>query len=78
MAGNQAFYRLRRFAVQYAAHLLDQRQGRVLYITGDINPTIEGLRITGGSAVGLGGLPEFERRLSHLCLITLAISPDLW
>ncbi len=32
-----------------------QGQGRVLYITGDISPTIEGLRITGGNAVGLGG-----------------------
>lgn len=29
--------------------------GRVLYITGDISPTIEGLRITGGDAAGLGG-----------------------
>ena len=55
-----------------------QRQGRVLYITGDINPTIEGLSITGGNAAGLGGFPKFEGRLSHLCLITLAISPDLW
>ena len=27
-----------------------QEQGRVLYITGDISPTIEGLRITGGDA----------------------------
>ena len=32
-----------------------QRQGRVLYITGDISPTIEGLCITGGDATGLGG-----------------------
>ena len=32
-----------------------QEQGRVLYITGDISPTIEGLRITGGNAGGLGG-----------------------
>jgi parallel beta-helix repeat protein len=32
-----------------------QRQGRVLYITGDISSTIEGLRITGGNAAGLGG-----------------------
>jgi len=32
-----------------------QEQGRVLYITGDISPTIEGLRITGGDADGLGG-----------------------
>ncbi len=30
-------------------------QGRVLYITGDISSTIEGLRITGGDALGLGG-----------------------
>ena len=34
-----------------------QRQGRVIYITGDIHPTIEGLRITGGDARGLGGVP---------------------
>jgi parallel beta-helix repeat protein/putative cofactor-binding repeat protein len=33
-----------------------QGQGRVLYITGDIAPTIEGLRITGGDATGLGGV----------------------
>ncbi|KPL19245.1 MAG: hypothetical protein AMJ93_13260, partial [Anaerolineae bacterium SM23_84] len=32
-----------------------QGQGRVIYITGDINPTVEGLRITGGDADGLGG-----------------------
>jgi len=33
-----------------------QGQGRVLYITGNISPTIEGLRITGGNATGLGPL----------------------
>jgi len=32
-----------------------QGQGRVLYITGIISPTISGLRITGGDAKGLGG-----------------------
>jgi hypothetical protein len=32
-----------------------QGWGRVLYVTGDISPTIEGLRITGGDAAGLGG-----------------------
>ncbi len=32
-----------------------QGQGRVLYITGNISPTIEGLRLTGGNANGLGG-----------------------
>jgi len=30
-------------------------QGRVLVIAGEISPTIEGLRITGGDASGLGG-----------------------
>ena len=30
-------------------------QGRALYITGNINPAIQGLRITGGDATGLGG-----------------------
>jgi uncharacterized repeat protein (TIGR01451 family) len=34
-------------------------QGRVLYITGDISPTIEGFRITGGEARELGGGPGF-------------------
>lgn len=33
-----------------------QGQGRVLYITGDISPVVEGLRITGGDATGMGGL----------------------
>ena len=32
-----------------------QGQGRVLYITGDISPTVEGLRITGGNAEWRGG-----------------------
>jgi hypothetical protein len=35
-----------------------QKQGRVLYITGEISPTIDGLRITGGNATGLGGGPS--------------------
>ena len=34
-----------------------QGQGRVLYITGDVSPIVEGLRITGGNAAGLGGDP---------------------
>jgi len=37
-----------------------QGQGRVIYITGDNQPTIEGLRITGGEAQGLGGIPAQE------------------
>lgn len=35
-----------------------QDQGRVLYITGGISPTVEGLRITDGNATGLGSDPE--------------------
>lgn len=34
-----------------------QKQGRVLFIAGDITATIEGLRIVGGDASGLGGDP---------------------
>jgi uncharacterized repeat protein (TIGR01451 family) len=34
-----------------------QGQGRVLLIGGYVSPTIEGLRITGGDAAGLGGDP---------------------
>ncbi len=34
-----------------------QSQGRVLYITGVITPTIEGLHLTGGDATGMGGEP---------------------
>jgi hypothetical protein len=31
--------------------------GRVLYITGDVSPTVEGLHLTGGDATRLGGDP---------------------
>lgn len=39
----------------YPTTLDAQGKGRGLYITGDINPTIEGLRITGGDAARAGG-----------------------
>ena len=39
----------------YSTTLDAQGQGRVLYIAGAISPAIEGLRITGGNAEGLGG-----------------------
>jgi len=32
-----------------------QGGGRAFYITGEVSPTLEGLRITGGDAAGLGG-----------------------
>ena len=38
------------------ATILDaEGQGRVIYVTGDISTTLEGLHITGGDAAGLGG-----------------------
>ena len=38
-----------------------QGQGRVLYITGDISPKVEGLRITGGHASQSGGSNRGKR-----------------
>ncbi|MBN1667572.1 MAG: hypothetical protein JW862_10805 [Anaerolineales bacterium] len=35
-------------------------QGRVIYITGDISPIVDGLRITAGNATGMGGGPWGE------------------
>jgi hypothetical protein len=37
--------------------LAASQEGRVVYISGDVTPTLEGLRITGGDATGLGGGP---------------------
>jgi parallel beta-helix repeat protein len=34
-----------------------QGQGRVLFVAGEISTTLEGLRVTGGNAAGLGGAP---------------------
>jgi hypothetical protein len=53
-----------------------QRQGRVMFITGDIYPTIEGLRITGGDATGLGGKEGWTSDLGggmHIIAATAAI-----
>lgn len=43
--------------ISYPTTLDAQGRGRVLYISGDISPTIEGLRITGGDATGLWSEP---------------------
>lgn len=45
---------------RYPTTLDAQGQGRVFYITGNISPTIKGLRITGGDAAGLVGDPSNE------------------
>ena len=39
----------------YTTTLDAQGQGRGIYVTGDVNPAIEGLHITGGNATGMGG-----------------------
>jgi hypothetical protein len=39
----------------YTTTIDAQGLGRVIYITGDVSPTIEGLYITGGDASGMGG-----------------------
>ncbi len=39
----------------YTTTLDAQSQGRALYITGYVSPTVEGLHATGGDAAGLGG-----------------------
>lgn len=44
----------------YATTLDAQGKGRVFYITGDINPTIEGLGITGGDDTGMEGYKTYS------------------
>jgi len=48
-----------RYPITQPTTLDAQGQGRVLHITGDISPTVEGLRITGGDATELGGRRNF-------------------
>lgn len=49
-------------------------QDRVLYITGNISPTIEGLRIIGGDATGLGGEPSGGA--AYIITATITISDN--
>ncbi|MDY7078903.1 MAG: hypothetical protein SXV54_18470, partial [Chloroflexota bacterium] len=53
----------------YRATLDALGQGRVIYITGDVSPTIRGLYITGGRAVELGSGLE-DRVGGGVCVIT--------
>ena len=46
-------------------------QGRVVYITGDVSPTIEGLRPTGGNAAGLDGDPNLGSIQAAGCMSSL-------
>ncbi len=51
-----------------------QGQGRVLLITGSISPTIEGLRITGGDASGLGGTSRGNDAGGGVCIYTATVT----
>ena len=48
------------FPISQPTTLNAQGNGRVLYISGNITPSIEGLRLTGGNAAGLVGDPNGE------------------
>jgi parallel beta-helix repeat protein len=57
-----------------------QGQGRVLYITGNISPTIAGFVIEGGDATGLGGIEYAERDAGggiYIITATVLISDNL-
>ncbi len=54
--------------LSYPTTLDAQGQGRVLYIADSSQPTIEGLRITGGDATGLGGGPSSEDAGGGVCV----------
>lgn len=51
-----------------------QGKGRVLYISGDISPTIEGLRLTGGDATGLGGGEDARDAGGGVCIIQASVT----
>ncbi len=58
-----------------------QGQGRVLYVGNHKSPTIEGLRITGGDAAGLGGGPPWAGDIGGGVLLgdgTNATISDSW
>jgi len=55
-----------------------QGQGRVLYVGHNKRPTIEGLRITGGDAAGLGGGPDWAGDVGGGVLLRGATISDCW
>jgi hypothetical protein len=48
--------------------------GRVLFVTGDVSPVVEGLRITGGDATGLGGAPLGVDAGGGVCVLSAALT----
>ncbi len=49
-------------------------QGRVLYVTGNINVNVEGLHITGGNATGLGGMALGQDAGGGVYVITATVN----
>jgi hypothetical protein len=48
--------------------------GRGLFVTGAVNPVVEGLRITGGDATGLGGAPLGVDAGGGVCVISATLT----
>jgi uncharacterized repeat protein (TIGR01451 family) len=67
-------------STSYPTTLDAQRNGRVLFITGDVSPTVEGMRITRGDAVGLGGhWPQLGDVGGGMCVFTAtATISNVW
>jgi uncharacterized repeat protein (TIGR01451 family) len=89
-AGNQVVYLDESLTIQGGWHVsftqrnvisfpttLDGReQRRVLHVSGAVNPTLQGLRIVGGDATGLGGGPAGEDAGGGLYVVNAAA--NLW
>ncbi|HFD39379.1 MAG TPA: DUF11 domain-containing protein, partial [Anaerolineae bacterium] len=58
----------------YPTTLDGMGEGRVLYLTGSVSPTLEGLRITGGDASGLGGDPSGHDSGGGIYVITATVT----
>lgn len=61
--------------ISYPTTLDAQRRGRVLYITGRISPTMEGLRMTGGYVKASGG--GIYSRVADLVLINSIVTDNV-
>jgi uncharacterized repeat protein (TIGR01451 family) len=60
--------------VSYPSTLDAEGQGRVMYIAGNITPTIEGFHITGGDATGLDSWPEGGDAGSGIYIVTATVT----
>ncbi len=61
--------------ISYPTTLDAQGQGRVLVVVGAVTPTIEGLRLTGGDATGLGGSgPSYDGAGGGVYVVTATVT----